>query len=234
MIKSSVPAAHDSSLVELPAVRLTQRQPLDSLCRLLDLAVALPMLIVLLPFLAVIALAIRLDSPGPAIFRQRRLGRGMQPFTVLKFRTMHQDASAEPHRRFIEALIAGQLPGPRADGPRFKLRDDDRVTRIGRVLRCTSLDELPQIWNVIRGEMSIVGPRPAISYEVEHYRAPWFQRFEVKPGITGLWQVSGRCELTHEQMIMLDLDYVERRSLRLNLGVILRTVPAVLSRRGAS
>ncbi len=118
--------------------------------------------------------------------------------------------------------------------PQFKLAGDDRITRVGRFLRSSSLDELPQLWNVLRGDMSLVGPRPPIPYEVDHYPAHWFRRFEVKPGITGLWQVSGRCELTLEQMIELDVEYVERRSLRLNVWILLRTLPAVLTSRGAS
>jgi len=234
MVNRSIRSVQDTSLIEPASIRLTPRQPRDSLFRLLDVGLALGVLILSLPLIALIALAISLDSPGPVLFRQRRIGRGTQPFTILKFRTMRENASPEPHRRYVEALIAGQVPSPPADGPLFKLHHDDRVTRIGRLLRGTSLDELPQLWNVLRGEMSIVGPRPAISYEVERYPAAWFRRFEVKPGITGLWQVSGRCDLTHEQMMMLDLAYVDRRSLMLNLQIILRTVPAVLSRRGAS
>jgi lipopolysaccharide/colanic/teichoic acid biosynthesis glycosyltransferase len=112
--------------------------------------------------------------------------------------------------------------------------DDERVTRVGAVLRRTSLDELPQLWNVLRGEMSLVGPRPPIPYEVEHYPSHWFARFAVKPGVTGLWQVSGRSELTLEEMVRLDVEYARRRSLWLNIRILARTVPAVLSGRGAS
>jgi lipopolysaccharide/colanic/teichoic acid biosynthesis glycosyltransferase len=147
---------------------------------------------------------------------------------------MRNGASHDVHREFVLALIAGSQPEQTDGGPRFKLNGDARVTRVGRVLRRTSLDELPQLWNVVRGDMSLVGPRPPIPYEVEQYRADWLERFEVKPGVTGLWQVSGRCELTFEEMIELDLDYVRRRSLRLNIWILLRTVPAVLSLRGAS
>ena len=203
-------------------------------CRILDLVVAGIALAVLSPVLLLIAILIRLESPGPAVFRQQRVGRSRRPFTVNKFRTMRQGASHDTHRQFVQSLIAGEQPPALAGKPRFKMASDDRITRVGRFLRRSSLDELPQLWNVLRGDMSLVGPRPPIPYEVERYPAHWFPRFQVKPGITGLWQVSGRCELTLEQMIVLDIEYVQRRSLRANLWILVRTVPAVLSLRGAS
>ena len=206
----------------------------ELVCRALDVTIAVLMLVVLLPLMALIAIALRLDTPGPVTFRQRRLGRSLRPFTVHKFRTMKEGVSHEVHRAFVLSLIAGDQP-PQADGkPQFKLSSDDRVTRVGRILRRSSLDELPQLWNVLRGDMSLVGPRPPIPYEVEHYPKHWFERFAVKPGVTGLWQVSGRSELNLEDMISLDLEYVRRRSLRLNVWILLRTVPVVLSLRGAS
>ncbi|MHB1568838.1 MAG: sugar transferase, partial [Solirubrobacteraceae bacterium] len=168
----------------------------------------------------------------PIIFSQRRVGRGLAPFTVRKFRTMRYGASPEVHRAFVLDLIEGQTP--ERTGPLFKLTGDGRVTRAGRFLRRSSLDELPQLWNVLRGEMSLVGPRPAIAYEVEHYPAEWFTRFAVKPGITGLWQVSGRSKLTISEMVGLDIEYVRRRSLWLNLRILTRTIPVVLLARGAS
>lgn len=212
----------------------------DGACRALDLVLAVAALIALAPLLLIIAAVVRLESPGPALFRQTRIGRGLRPFTVNKFRTMRAGVETDTHRRFVQSLIAGVLPPPVLDGdgeragPRFKLADDQRITRVGRVLRRTSFDELPQLWNVLRGEMSLVGPRPPIPYEVERYPEHWFERFEVKPGLTGLWQVSGRCELTLAQMIELDVEYVRHRSLRLNVLIMLRTVPAVLNGRGAS
>lgn len=206
----------------------------DALWRTFELVLSAVLLVVLLPLLALIALIVRLDSPGPVLFRQRRVGREERPFTVNKFRTMHNGVGHDTHRAFVLGLIAGEQPEPREDGPRFKLVGDERVTRIGRLLRRTSLDELPQLWNVVRGDMSLVGPRPPIPYEVEHYPSHWFARFAVKPGLTGLWQVSGRSELTLEEMVALDVEYVQRRSLGLNLAILARTVPAVLSTRGAS
>jgi lipopolysaccharide/colanic/teichoic acid biosynthesis glycosyltransferase len=162
------------------------------------------------------------------------VGRDLEPFTVNKFRTMHNGVGHDTHRAFVLSLIAGEQPERPDGGPRFKLVGDERVTRIGGLLRRSSLDELPQLWNVLRGDMSLVGPRPPIPYEVEHYPAHWFARFAVKPGLTGLWQVSGRSDLTLEQMIALDVEYVERRSVWLNISILARTAPAVLSGKGAS
>jgi lipopolysaccharide/colanic/teichoic acid biosynthesis glycosyltransferase len=206
----------------------------DAACRTVDLLVACIVLVLLLPVMALIAAAIRLDSPGPVLFRQRRLGRGMKPFTVQKFRTMKQGVSQDIHRQFVIGLIAGTEPERTEGTPQFKLSADPRVTRLGRFLRKSSLDELPQLWNVVRGEMSLVGPRPAIEYEVEHYPEAWLRRFVHKPGMTGLWQVSGRSELTMAEMVKLDIDYTDRRSVWLNLSILLRTIPVVLFARGAS
>jgi lipopolysaccharide/colanic/teichoic acid biosynthesis glycosyltransferase len=206
----------------------------DALCRALDIVLAALLLVLTLPLMIVIALAIKADSEGPVLFRQRRVGRSLRPFTVNKFRTMRQDADPQLHREFMLSMIAGQQPAQENGKPLFKLVSDPRVTRIGSFLRRSSLDELPQLWNVLKGEMSLVGPRPAIAYEVEHYPGHWFDRFAVKPGLTGLWQVSGRSQLTVEDMVALDIEYVRRRSLWMNLRILVRTVPAVLSLRGAS
>ena len=202
-------------------------------CRAFDLTVALALLVLLAPVLAAIALAVRLDSSGPAIFSQRRLGLDRSTFTVHKFRTMTTGASPAAHRDFVVGLIAGRLPPEQGDGPRFKLVHDPRVTPVGGWLRRTSLDELPQLWNVVRGEMSLVGPRPALAYEVEHYPESWLGRFAVKPGLTGLWQVSGRSQLSMEAMIALDLEYAARRSFALNLSILRRT-PLALLRPGSA
>ena len=188
-------------------------------------------MVLLAPLFGLIALAVKLDSAGPALFRQRRLGYEIKPFTVHKFRTMEQGATEDQHREFVTELINGQTP--ETPGPRFKMTEDPRVTRCGRLLRRSSLDELPQLWNVLRGEMSLVGPRPPIQYEVEQYPPHWFARFAAKPGLTGLWQVSGRSDVTLEEMVALDIEYIQNRSLWLNLKIILRTVPAVLSAKGA-
>lgn len=202
-------------------------------CRILDVLVATAALVVLAPVMLVVAAVVRLDSPGPVFFRQRRVGRSLRPFTIYKFRTMTNGASHDVHRAFVLDLIAGAKPAATNGEQRFKLTQDARVTKAGRILRRTSLDELPQLWNVLRGEMSLVGPRPAIPYEVEHYPAHWLRRFDVKPGLTGLWQVSGRSRVALEDMIKLDIAYAERRSLLFNLWILVRTVPAVLTLRGA-
>ena len=202
------------------------RTAVDFVCRVFDLVATVVLLVVLAPLFALITLIIKIDSPGPVFFRQQRVGRDQEQFLVAKFRTMRHGAGHDVHRDHMLALIASGMPAP-------KLPKDMRVTRFGGFLRRTSLDELPQLWNVLRGDMSLVGPRPPIPYEVEHYPSHWFTRFAVKPGLTGLWQVSGRSEVSLEQMIELDNEYVRRRSLLLNVWILLRTVPAVLSRRGA-
>jgi lipopolysaccharide/colanic/teichoic acid biosynthesis glycosyltransferase len=203
-------------------------------CRTLDVVVSAVLLLLLAPLFALVALAIRLDSPGRVVFRQRRVGRDLTQFTMNKFRTMREDAPHETHRVFVLALIEGGGPQDGATGPLFKLVADDRITRVGRRLRRWSVDELPQLWNVLRGDMSLVGPRPPIPYEVESYPPDWFARFAVKPGLTGLWQVSGRSELTLAEMVDLDVQYVQRRSLWFNLVILLRTLPVVCHGRGVA
>ena len=207
--------------------------------RLLDVVVAGVALLLLTPVLAAIAVAIKLDSPGPVIFRQQRV-RGDQPtdtehpeentFTFLKFRSMVHNVDCSAHRQYVEALISGQAA--RQGNGLYKL-EDKRITRVGRILRRTSLDELPQLWNVLRGDMSLVGPRPALPYEVRVYK-PWHkERLSVTPGLTGLWQVAGRSKLNFDDMVRLDLTYVRERNLALDLKLLLKTFPAVLLGTGA-
>jgi lipopolysaccharide/colanic/teichoic acid biosynthesis glycosyltransferase len=178
------------------------------------------------PLLLIAALLIKLDSPGPVFFRQQRLGQGMEPFRVWKFRTMCADADPEVHRRYIEQLARGEVDG---EGLK-KLTNDPRVTRVGSFLRRTSIDELPQLFNVLVGEMSLVGPRPGIEYELEHYLPRHFQRFNAKPGITGLWQVSGRNELDFVQMLDLDLRYLQEAGPWTDLKVLAKTPMAMVSK----
>jgi lipopolysaccharide/colanic/teichoic acid biosynthesis glycosyltransferase len=203
-------------------------------CRALDVVVSVFLLVALLPVFAVIAIVIRLESPGRTVFRQERLGRRLAPFTINKFRTMRTGVSHETHRNYVHGLIVGERRDENGPRPMYKITQDERVTRVGHFLRRSSLDELPQLWNVLRGDMSLVGPRPPIAYEVELYPPEWFGRFAVKPGLTGLWQVGGRCELTVQEMIALDLEYARRRSLWLNLEILLRTLPAVVRGKGAA
>jgi lipopolysaccharide/colanic/teichoic acid biosynthesis glycosyltransferase len=203
----------------------------ESLIRALDLIGAIALLIALSPLLVLVAAAVRLDSPGPAIFRQRRVGQHLKAFSVAKFRTMREGAGVAVHRAHVAEMITAGAEGAR---PMNKLEEDDRVTRVGSFLRRTSIDELPQLWNVARGEMSLVGPRPPIQYEVDRYPSEAFRRFAVRPGITGLWQVRGRSLLSFPEMIELDAEYVERRSLWLNLKILLLTLPTVIHGKGAA
>jgi lipopolysaccharide/colanic/teichoic acid biosynthesis glycosyltransferase len=174
--------------------------------RAFDIGFSAFLVLLLSPLLLIIATAIKLGSRGPVLFRQRRLGRGMQPFTVLKFRTMDPGASPAAHQAYIAELASNGNGNGNGNGLK-KLTDDARVTRVGRILRKLSIDELPQLFNVIGGSMSLIGPRPALSYELEHYDPHHFERFLVRPGLSGLWQVSGRNQLGFNEMLDLDADY---------------------------
>jgi exopolysaccharide biosynthesis polyprenyl glycosylphosphotransferase len=192
--------------------------------RAMDVTVSTVGLILLFPFFLLIALFIRIDSPGPILFRQIRVGKGERLFACYKFRSMHQGADEEKSR--LQDLNE-------AEGLFFKIRNDPRITRMGRVLRRTSLDEVPQLINVLMGHMSLVGPRPAPPAEVQRYQ-PWHRRrLEVCPGITGLWQVSGRSQLTFDEMVLLDLYYIENWSPLLDIRIMLRTLPKMITGEGA-
>lgn len=193
--------------------------------RVFDVVIAALALLVLLPLFVVVAILIRMTSPGAAIFRQTRCGRDGRPFTCYKFRTMED--GAEKKKR--ELLARNEM-----SGPVFKIHDDPRVTPLGRWLRKTSIDELPQLLNVLRGEMSLVGPRPPLPEEVAEYTGRQRRRLLVKPGLTCLWQVSGRNRIGFDEWIDMDLVYIERRSFWYDLWLIVLTVPAVLSGRGAA
>ena len=221
--------AHALPAQALPAQALpvlqVQTSPLDAaLRRALDVLVSAAALLLLLPFLAVIALLIRLDSPGPVLFVQTRVGRHGQHFPVFKFRSMFTDAEERLHT----VLAANERTGPV-----FKIKRDPRITRCGRWLRRCSVDEVPQLLNVLRGEMSLVGPRPALPREVALYTPAQAGRLLVLPGLTGLWQVSGRATLSFEASVALDLAYVQRQSAWLNVTILARTIPAVLTGHGA-
>lgn len=197
-----------------------------ALKRATDLVLAGLMLICLAPLFILVALAIRLDSPGPALFRQRRVGRGGQEFTMLKFRSMLAGSTPEAHHRYVTQLATAATGT--ASGDLRKLTEDPRVTRVGAIIRKASVDEWPQLFNVLAAQMSIVGPRPAVKYELELYRPEHFKRFEVRPGITGLWQVSGRSRLGFNEMLDLDVEYVRRHGFGYDLWLMLRTPLAVL------
>ena len=192
--------------------------------RAIDTIGATVALLIISPIMGLVALVIRLENDGPILFRQERLGAKSEPFEVFKFRSMRVGAEAEQ-----ESLAALN----EADGPLFKIKDDPRSTRVGRFIRKSSLDELPQLINVLRGEMSLVGPRPPLASEVAEYQSWQRKRLEVKPGMTGLWQVSGRSDLTFDEMCLLDIYYIENWSLWLDVRIILRTIPLIFLRRGA-
>ena len=196
-----------------------------ALKRLLDVAVSMLLLLLALPAIALAAMAIRLSSPGGILFKQKRMGLNGRVFTLFKFRTMFEDA----HERRGEVTHLNEMTGPV-----FKAKSDPRVTAVGRVLRKFSLDELPQLWNVLKGDMSLVGPRPPIPEEVAAYHRWHRRRLSMKPGLTCLWQVSGRNNVDFDRWMQLDLQYIDNWSPSLDLKILLRTIPAVLSGRGAS
>jgi len=211
----------------LPMLTFT-RTPTDELSlavkRAFDVVVSATALVLLAPLLLGVAVAIRLDSPGPVFFRQRRVGLHGRLFDILKFRSMRLDA---------EAMQAALRVRNEMSGPVFKMADDPRVTRVGRFIRRTSIDELPQFWNVLVGQMSVVGPRPPIPSEVAQYRRWHRRRLSVRPGITCVWQISGRNDIDFEHWMELDLEYIDHWSLAYDLRIFLKTIPAVLGARGA-
>ena len=205
--------------------------------RIMDVTGSLILLALLSPIFFLIAAAIKLTSRGPVLFRQQRIGEHGTPFTFLKFRSMYIDNDASQHKEYVRQLIAGQAAKHPTNGNGdgvFKLTNDPRITPVGTFLRRTSLDELPQFVNVLRGEMSLVGPRPPVPYEVEAY-ATWHRRrlLEAKPGITGLWQVQGRCRIGFDEMVRLDLRYARQCSPWLDLKILLQTPRAVIAGDGA-
>jgi exopolysaccharide biosynthesis polyprenyl glycosylphosphotransferase len=210
-------------LVSLPSMRLSRS--MRALKRAVDIVGAGAVLLVLSPVLAVVALLIKLDSPGPVLFRQQRRGREGSTFWILKFRTMRDGAERER----MALASQNELEG----GPLFKIKADPRITRVGGVLRRWSIDELPQLWNVVRGDMSLVGPRPFVLHEANRINGWAARRLDLTPGITGLWQVCGRNDLPFEEMVKLDYVYVTNWSLWWDLKILCQTIPVVLARRGA-
>jgi lipopolysaccharide/colanic/teichoic acid biosynthesis glycosyltransferase len=212
--------------------------------RCMDVLIATMLLVLLSPLMLLIAVLIKLDTPGPVIFVQERVGARQrckngrrvweaQNFPFYKFRSMVRDADQSLHQAYIEAWVEGHVKASDVARVKFKLTDDPRVTGVGRVLRKTSLDELPQLINVLKGEMSLVGPRPVPTYEVAKYEARHYERLATQPGITGLWQVNGRCQVSFEEMIRMDIEYIRHQSLWLDIKILFLTIPAVLSGRGA-
>ena len=227
-------SAADPMFVELRDCR-RQSRVRAAAKRGLDVVGSFALLVALLPLLALIAVLVKLTSPGSVFFRQVRVGASGKPFTMLKFRTMRVDCDHSLHQQFVTRFItAGASIAPTDGSGLFKIVDDPRVTLVGRILRRTSLDELPQFWNVLRGDMSLVGPRPPLAYEVEQYKRWHYRRvLEAKPGITGLWQVTGRSRTSFDDMVRLDLRYVQTQSAWTDIKILLATPRAVISGKGA-
>jgi exopolysaccharide biosynthesis polyprenyl glycosylphosphotransferase len=202
--------------------------------RALDVAGSLALLLALSPVFAIVAAAVKLTSRGPVFFRQERVGIGGRPFRMLKFRSMYTDAGHALHQDYVTWFITQSDQKKGADGEVFKLQNDPRITRIGHFLRRSSLDELPQFWNVLAGDMSLVGPRPPLPFEVEKYQ-PWHRRrvLDAMPGITGLWQVEGRSRTTFDEMVRLDLRYAKSPSIWTDIRILAATPRAVITGKGA-
>jgi lipopolysaccharide/colanic/teichoic acid biosynthesis glycosyltransferase len=219
------------------AERVTfRRSRLDRfLKRSTDVAISLGVLVLGCPFFLAIALLIKLTSKGPVFYKQERVGEDGQGFALFKFRTMRTDCDDSLHREFTRDFIQGRLPEPPLDANDckvYKMTDDPRITAVGGFLRKTSLDELPQFINILKGEMTIVGPRPPLHYEYECYDEWAKQRLHVRPGLTGLWQVSGRSTVTFEEMVRMDIHYIKYWSLMLDFKIMLKTVPVMLAGTG--
>jgi lipopolysaccharide/colanic/teichoic acid biosynthesis glycosyltransferase len=204
--------------------------------RALDVVGSLLALVLLSPLFLIVAALIKLTSPGPVIFRQQRIGQGGVPFTFYKFRSMRVGNDDRVHREFVASLIDGKPTSGEVAGAggQFKMKADPRVTRIGRFIRKTSIDEIPQFWNVLKGDMSLVGPRPPVPYEADRYKA-WHRRriFDLKPGLTGIWQVEGRSRVSFDDMVRMDLRYLRESSLSFDLKILVKTVSVVVFCEGA-
>jgi len=219
-------------IIERPSVRLYRPY-----YRLVKRAIDIGLSLFVLPFAVlatlVVGIAIRLDSPGPIFFVQERIGKGGKPFNIMKFRTMYHSIDKSAHREFMKAFVNGQIKQDKGEEAIFKPMTAAQITRVGRILRKTSLDELPQIINIIKGEMSFVGPRPNVTWEVEAYRGWHQERLEVLPGITGLAQVRGRSGIIFDEIVEYDIEYIERHSLWLDLQIMWWTLASVVAGDGA-
>lgn len=230
---------------QLASIRLIDYSICYYAKRIVDIVLILLSAVFVLPLLLLTALLIKLDSSGPIFFIQERVGSKrvvkngtvewvICKFPMFKFRSMVQDADDSLHKEIVKSYVAGETPPEhKKDGASFKIADDPRITRIGHILRKSSIDELPQLLNVLRGEMSLVGPRPVPEYETELYGSGDFERLTILPGMTGLWQISGRGDLAFEEMMALDIEYTRNWSFWLDLKILLETVPSVILGRGA-
>ncbi|MFQ5612936.1 MAG: sugar transferase [Anaerolineae bacterium] len=222
------------NFVVIPRQEVSVLQPqYQFLKRIADVAISLITLPLVLPLAFICALAIRLDSPGPIFFVQERVGKGGELFRIYKFRTMIQDHDSESERRFMKDFVQGKINASNHTEESFKPAERSKITRVGWVLRKLSLDELPQLINVLRGDMSLVGPRPNVAWEVDAYRGWHYERLEVLPGITGLAQVKGRSNIAFDQIVNYDVEYIEKQSFLMDLKILLWTVTSVLKSKGA-
>lgn len=217
-------STNETMLAKKPMADRHDRSPIPAGKRMLDIAVSALMILLLSPLMLATALAVKLNSPGPVFFVQTRVGLNGKTFGMIKFRSMYRDA---------EARRAELLAQSDRSGVCFKQKNDPRITPVGRIIRRYSIDELPQLFNVLKGEMSLVGPRPALPAEVAAYPGHALGRLKALPGITGVWQVSGRADVSFEEMVEMDIAYARSVSLRRDLAVLFLTIPAVLSGRGA-
>ena len=220
----------------LPMIRLCSQKNTWLFSKIkysVDALISLPLFVLQLPLFLLIALAVKLESPGPVFYRARAVGKNGRVFTMYKFRSMRVDSGNEIHKDFVTKLIRGEIKNGNNGGKPLKITDDPRITRVGKILRKLSLDELPQLINVIKGEMSLVGPRPCLPYEFEVYKDWYKRRVSVRAGISGLWQVAGRSEVSFEDMILLDLYYIYNQSLVLDFNILFETIFVVLGKKGA-
>lgn len=215
----------------IPVIELTQKNKFFNLFlkRTVDIIVSFLLLLILFPLFLIIGIIIKIDSEGPVFFLQERIGKNGKKFKMFKFRTMYKDNDQNLHKEYVTKLIK---EGKKDDSGIYKIKNDPRITKIGKFLRAFSLDEFPQLINVLKGDMSLVGPRPPIEYEVEHYDEWHKRRLSVKPGMTGMWQVSGRNRIGFEDMVLLDIYYVENFNLWLDIIILLKTIPAIIKREG--
>jgi len=220
----------------LPMIRLfsqKNRYFFNNLKHGFDAFAVVPMLLLLLPLFLVIGIAVKINSRGPVFYKAKAVGRNGQPFSLYKFRSMYADTDCEIHKAYTEKLIKGEMSDQSGTGGVFKMTEHPRITSIGRILRKFSLDELPQLINVLKGEMSLVGPRPCLPYEYEAYKDWHKKRLSIRPGITGIWQVAGRSAVSFEDMVLFDLYYVYNRSLLIDMNILYETIFVVLGKKGA-
>ncbi|MEO0289462.1 MAG: sugar transferase [candidate division WOR-3 bacterium] len=215
----------------IPVIELTQKNKFFNIFfkRIVDIIVSFLLILILLPIFLIIGIIIKIDSDGPVFFLQERVGKNGKKFKMFKFRTMYKDNDQNLHKEYVTKLIK---EGKKDESGIYKIKNDPRITKIGKFLRAFSLDEFPQLINVLKGDMSLVGPRPPIEYEVEHYDEWHKRRLSVKPGMTGMWQVSGRNRIGFDDMVLLDIYYVENFNLWLDIIILLKTIPAIIKREG--